>query len=140
MSLPVTDLISGIFKPASNLVDELHTSDDEKLAAHIKMMEVQSAALQAALAHDRDIMATRARMLEAETASEHWLTANWRPVAMLAMVAMVGAYWFGLVDPADRIGERAVEQVLSIVQVGLGIYAAGRSAEKVAKTVRIKRE
>ena len=33
MSIGVTDLIAGIFKPAAELVDELHTSTEEKLKA-----------------------------------------------------------------------------------------------------------
>ena len=44
--LGVTDLIAGIFKPAADLVDKLHTSDDERLKAKGHLLDVQAAAMQ----------------------------------------------------------------------------------------------
>ena len=42
----ITDLIAGIFKPAATLIDELHTSGEERLQAKGHLLDVQAAAMQ----------------------------------------------------------------------------------------------
>ena len=39
------DLIAGIFKPAAELIDELHTSEEEKLKQERPLLEIQDMVL-----------------------------------------------------------------------------------------------
>jgi hypothetical protein len=48
---------------------------------------------------------------------------------MLAFVAAIMGYWFGLTP--DTIPPEAVDSMFTLVQIGLGGYVVGRSAEKV---------
>ena len=45
MSLGITELIAGIFKPATELIDNLHTSKEEKLEQKRLLLEVQGRAM-----------------------------------------------------------------------------------------------
>ncbi len=42
MGIPGLGLISKILKPAFNLIDEVHTSEDEKMAAKATLMRIEN--------------------------------------------------------------------------------------------------
>ena len=136
MALPITDLVAGIFKPAVELIDDLHTSSEEKLEAKARLIEAQAAAVTTAINYERGVLEAQAKVVTTEANSEHWLAATWRPMTMIALIFMVGGYWFGIIDPSDRLSERSIEQMFTLVQIGLGGYVAGRSAEKVVRAVK----
>jgi hypothetical protein len=69
-------LIGQIFKPAVELVDELHTSDEEKLVHKAAMLDTYSKALEASLNHELEGLKARASIVEAEAKSQHWLTGS----------------------------------------------------------------
>lgn len=78
-------------------------------------------------------MESRASVIKAEATGESWLQRNWRPLVMMFLTTLVGAYWFGMTP--DNITGVDAERLFNIVQYGLTGYIAGRSVEKVAKTV-----
>lgn len=70
-----------------------------------------------------------ADIIKAEAASEHWLAANWRPVLMLTFGGLIVARWFGWAAP--MLSEAEYLKLWDIVQLGIGGYTIGRSAEKI---------
>ena len=64
-----------------------------------------------------------------EAKSEHWLASSWRPLVMLTFTALIVARWLGYSAPG--ISEAEVLKLWDIVQLGLGGYVIGRSAEKI---------
>jgi len=71
----------------------------------------------------------QAQIINTEAASEHWLAANWRPITMLIFVGLIVARWFGWAAP--NLAEEEYIKLWSIVELGLGGYVIGRSAEKI---------
>ena len=71
-------------------------------------------------------------VITAEASGESWLQRNWRPLTMLTFVGLVVAHWLGYT--AENLSEQQTLALLDIVQVGLGGYVIGRSAEKAIKT------
>jgi hypothetical protein len=119
-------LLGDIFKPAVELVDDLHTSEEEKLVHKASMLDTYAKALEAGLTHELEGLKARASIVEAEAKSEHWLTATWRPITMLTFVLLVVA------DQTGLLAFRLAEEAWTLLQLGLGGYVVGRSAEKVA--------
>lgn len=76
---------------------------------------------------------SQAQIINTEAASEHWLAANWRPLTMLVFVALIVARWFGWAAP--NLAEEEYIKLWSIVELGLGGYVLGRSAEKLVPKV-----
>lgn len=74
-----------------------------------------------------------AGIVQAEAQSSHWLAANWRPITMLIFVALIVARWFGWAAP--NLSEAEYLKLWDIVEIGLGGYVIGRSAEKVLPLV-----
>lgn len=69
----------------------------------------------------------------AEAKSEHFLAASWRPILMLTFGGLIVARWLGYSAPG--ISEAEVLKLWDIVQLGLGGYVIGRSAEKIAPQI-----
>jgi hypothetical protein len=124
------DLIAGIFKPAAELIDELHTSEEERIKQHRRLLEIQALVLDSSLKYEREIMTAKAEIVSAEAKSEHWITATWRPITMLTFLALAVGDALGWLPNPLR------DEAWTLLQLGLGGYVVGRSAEKVIQTVR----
>ena len=79
-------------------------------------------------------------VIVAEAKSESWIASNWRPITMLCFVGVI-VNNFVLMPYASVFGIPVVPidlpvDVWDIIQLGLGGYVIGRSAEKVAKVWR----
>lgn len=125
----VLNLIGQIFKPATELIDNLHTSEEEKLQQKGILLDLHTRFLTEALQYEQEQMKAKAEIIKAEAGSQSWITRSWRPITMLAFVGAVLAYWFGLTP--DTLTEKAVDNMFLLVQIGIGGYVAGRSIEKV---------
>lgn len=126
----VTDLIAGIFKPAAELVDSLHTSDDERLKHKERLLDVQAAAMQRVFEYEKESLQAQANIVNSEAKSEHWLTATWRPITMLTFLALAVGDSMGWLEAPLR------DEAWELLQLGLGGYVVGRSAEKLANTFK----
>ncbi len=128
--LAITDLIAGIFKPAAQLVDELHTSEEEKLKAKGHLLDVQAAAMQRVFDYESETLKAKAGIVQAEAQSEHWVTATWRPITMLAFLALAVGDSLGWLPNPLR------DEAWTLLQIGLGGYVVARSGEKIVTTVK----
>jgi hypothetical protein len=124
------DLIAGIFKPAAELIDEIHTSEEERIIQQRKLLEIQAMVLDSSLEYEKEMMSARAEIVNSEAKSEHWITATWRPITMLTFLALAVGDSLGWLPNPLR------DEAWMLLQIGLGGYVVGRSAEKVIKTVR----
>lgn len=125
----ITDFIASIFKPATDLVDDLHTSTEEKLQLRNKLAEIQEEANQRLLELEKARLDAMAKVEAAEAGSAHWLKANWRPITSLALVGLIIADSFEVVV----VGQ----QVYDLAHIFLGAYTTSRGLEKVAKVIKL---
>lgn len=128
--LSITDLIAGIFKPAAELIDELHTSEDERLQAKTHLLDVQAAAMQRVFDYESQALQAKASIVQAEAQSEHWITATWRPITMLTFLTLAVGDSMGWLPNPLR------DEAWTLLQVGLGGYVVARSGEKIVNTVK----
>ena len=132
MSVGITELISGIFKPAAELIDNLHTSTEEKLEQKRLLLEVQGRAMDRVHEYNTALLEGQARIVNSEARSEHWVTATWRPIVMLGLFSLV------MLDSFGWLPNRLSDEAWLLLQIGLGGYVVGRSVEKGVKTYREK--
>ena len=118
------NLIQKLVEPALNIVDELVV--DKDLAAKLHY-ELQTRLIRAA----NEVFKEQSRIIVAEAQSGSWITRSWRPIVMLCLTGCVMAHWFGFTPENLTPGD--TEALLQLVQIGLGGYVVGRSAEQVAK-------
>ena len=122
-------LVAGIFKPAVELIDEMHTSEEERLIQKAHLLDVQATVIQQAINHETEALKAKASIVQAEASSDHWLAANWRPIVMLSFAALA------VLDSMHLADVELGEQMWTLLQIGLGGYVVGRSGEKIAKSV-----
>lgn len=130
----ITDFISGIFKPFADLVDNVHTSSEEKQTLRNKLAEINAALTVKMLELEGQIIEAQSKVLVAEIQGNSWLQQNWRPLTMVTFVVLIVATWLGYSTPG--LTEAMHLRLLDIVEIGLGGYVLGRSVEKVATTLK----
>lgn len=128
--MSLVDIISRLFTPLASVIDDLHTSDEERDAARIALVSAQNQALALTLDLERDKLAARASLIAAEIGGQSWLQRNWRPITMLSFLILVILDSFGL------LVFRLSDEAWLLLQIGLGGYVVGRSAEKMLPSIR----
>lgn len=98
-------------------------------ADELKRQQLQNEFISEVIKQANAIELAAADIVKTEAASSHWLAANWRPLLMLTFGGLIVARWFGLAAP--NLTEAEYLALWDIVQLGLGGYVIGRSAEKI---------
>ena len=120
------DPISAVLGIGGKLIDRLWPDPQQRAQAQLALMEL-------AQKGELTELVERASIVKAEAQSEHWLAATWRPVLMLTFGALIVARWFGWAAP--NLTEAEYLKLWSIVELGLGGYVIGRSAEKIVPSI-----
>ena len=125
----VLGLIGQIFKPAMEMIDNVHTSEEEKLAKKAQLLSLQTTFLQDALQYESEQLKAKAAIITAEAQSDSWITRSWRPITMLVFLALVVCDSFGwLASPL-------APEAWTLLQIGIGGYIIGRSAQGVTNGI-----
>jgi hypothetical protein len=121
--------ISSIFSPAAELIDNLHTSDEEKLTLRNQLASMQTKVNTKLIALEQAKVEAQSKVQIAEADSSYFLTANWRPICSLLIVGIIVGDSFGWL--------KAGPQIYDLAKVFLGAYTTSRGVEKVAKTFKL---
>lgn len=124
--LPIADFVAGALKPIADLIDAVHTSEEEKGQIRAALAAVQVEFLSKVLDYEARVNESRAAVLMAEAQGNSWLQRSWRPITMITFLVLVVGDAFGL------LANRLAPEAWTLLQLGLGGYVVGRSAEKVA--------
>ena len=120
-----------VFKQVGDVVDSLFTSEEERLNARNAIFKVlQDAQL--------ELQRMQTEIIVAE-AKGNWLQRSWRPILMLSFGFIIiynkfAAPLFGWPIPILE-GE-----FWTLLQIGIGGYVVGRSAEKIADKINITKK
>lgn len=126
----LTNFLKGSAKELTdsvgNAIDNLSTSDQEKLKAKSEISKIVLDGLTQVASYQRDVLVTELKGTK--------LQRNWRPIVML-MFAFIVVY-AKFIAPAFQLPSTELEpDFWGLLQLGIGGYVVGRSVEKVAKTV-----
>ena len=118
----VSALIGSLIPVVGKVIERLVPDKDAQAKA-------QAEAVKLLMEHRHEIEQAAAQIIQTEAASRHWLAANWRPLLMLTFGALIVARWMGWTAP--NLSEAEYLKLWDIVELGIGGYVIGRSAEKV---------
>ncbi|EGJ49033.1 3TM-type holin [Desulfocurvibacter africanus] len=122
--MSVIGFLSDLISPVNKVIDKF-TSDKERLEAQAALVRLEVQLSERMLQYETALMDARSKAIAAEAAGHGWLQRNWRPLTMLTFLVLIVADCLGLLPKAMP------ERVWDIVELGLGGYVIGRSAEKV---------
>ncbi len=132
------NFVSGIFKPAVDLIDNVHTSEEEKLELKNVLVKLQNDVtakqidlLSKQMDLEKQLLDAQASIINTEAKSESWIARSWRPITMLTFLVIIVLHSLGVIE----LQEKFAQEFMTLVQIGLGGYVIGRSAEKAAPAV-----
>jgi hypothetical protein len=120
------DPLSAALDIGGKLIDRLWPDPAQRAAAQVELLKLQQTG-------ELALITAQSTVITAEANSEHWLAACWRPILMLTFGALIVARWFGWAAP--DLSEAEYLKLWSIVELGLGGYVIGRSAEKIVPQI-----
>ena len=138
MALPIFKWVSELADPLVKLIDNVHTSQEEKDAAKERLERIkQTIALREADTVDKLIEA-RSQIVLAE-ARGGLLQRTWRPVLMYAIILiLVNNYlvapYLAPHFPGYVVLLELPDPLWTLLTIGMGGYVASRGFEKVAQT------
>ena len=124
-------LTGNVLKEIGNVIDNIFTNDEERLQAKNELTRIiQSKEL--------ELQKMQTDVIVAE-ANGNWLQRSWRPILMLAFGFIVIyvkfiAPLFGFTIPELE------DDFWNLLQIGIGGYVVGRSAEKIADKIVINKK
>lgn len=119
-----------IIDAGGRIIDEISSSDEEKLNAKQKLTDTVLSAL-------NDLQSAQKEIIVAE-AHGNWLQRSWRPIVMLAFAFIVVYSYFlqpAFFPKATVMKEMLPDEFWQLLNLGIGGYVIGRSAEKIATNV-----
>lgn len=127
MSIAIgASIISALTPIIGNVLDRLFPDPVEKAKVEAELyrdlIQQQNAISQAA-----------GEIIKAEASSGNWLASSWRPILMLTFGGLIVCRWMGWAAP--NLSEAEYIKLWDIVELGIGGYVIGRSAEKALPAV-----
>tara|TARA_R110002096_G_scaffold200681_11_gene384839 strand:- start:336 stop:728 length:393 start_codon:yes stop_codon:yes gene_type:complete len=117
------DLIEGV----GGVIDDLHTSKEEKLAAELKIKELVSS-------YEVQMEKEISSRWTADMKSDSWLSKNVRPLVLIFLVVSTVLLIFIDAGVINFVVEAKWTDLLQLVLITvIGAYFGGRSLEKAKK-------
>ena len=118
-----TELVKGV----GGVIDDLHTSGEEKLAAEAKIKEIVSN-------YEVEMEKTITERWKMDMQSDSWLSKNIRPLVLVFLVVSTVLMIFIDAGTINFVVEDKWTDLLQLVLITvIGAYFGGRSLEKVKK-------
>ena len=124
--MAIWEFITGLVQPVTDLIDSVHTSDEERLQLKAQIMRIQTEAASKLQEYEIALLEAKSNIIVAEANGESWLQRSWRPLGMVTLLVLV------VLDSLGILPNRLTPEAWTLIQVGFGGYVVGRSAEKTA--------
>ena len=133
--MALLSFLSGLVKPVTDLVDNLHTSIEAKLAMKVALTKLETEFGAKALDYEKSLLTARTEVIGKEATSESSLTRQWRPITMLNFLLILNWFILGKAFGWPLPDAEFVNNVFALLKLGIGGYVVGRSAEKIVPSV-----
>ena len=120
----------GVIKEVGKVIDNLFTTDEERIKAKNEVFKVLQE-------QQLELQKLQTEIILAE-ANGNWMQRSWRPILMLSFGFIV--IYVKFIAPLFSLPIPPLEnEFWNLLQLGIGGYVVGRSVEKVAKNITIKK-
>jgi hypothetical protein len=132
------ELVEGAINPIANLVDDVHTSEEEKMKVEKEIEKVKNEMTKEFIElHQKELKAKK-EIIIAE-AKGGWLQKNWRPILMLSIVAIVVnnyiVYPYLSMFTDNVVVLDLPSKLWNLMLVGVGGYVGTEGVKEVAGRV-----
>ena len=121
--------LGSAIAPVTKLIDDLHTSDEERETLRVQFQGLQNQITTQVIALESQLLESKSSIIIAEANSQSWIARNWRPISMLTFLVLV------VLDSFGWLASPLAPEAWMLLQIGLGGYVVGRSMEKIVPKV-----
>jgi hypothetical protein len=122
---------SGVIKEIGDVIDNIFTNDEERANAKLKVLNVLKE-------QQLELQKLQTEIIVTE-ANGNWLQRSWRPILMLCFGFIV--MYVKFIAPLFNLPIPPLEnEFWNLLQLGIGGYVVGRSAEKISKNIVISKK
>lgn len=119
---------TGVVGEIGKIIDNLFTNDEERIKAKNEVFRILKE-------KELELQKMQTEIIVAE-AQGNWLQRSWRPILMLAFGFIV--IYVKFIAPLFDLRIPELEnEFWNLLQLGIGGYVIGRSAEKIADNITI---
>lgn len=115
-----------------NIVEQLGSTVDRFVTTDAERTKLKQELANVVMSNLNRMAEAQGAVLQTEMKGD-FLQRNWRPMVMLAFAFILIMKWFGFTDSAIPLPLEM--ELMSLLEIGIGGYVAGRSIEKIADTV-----
>jgi hypothetical protein len=123
--------ISGIFKPAADLIDNVHTSTEEKMQLRNALAKIEADVAMKSIELESKMLELQGKLAEstakvaaAEAESESWFVRHYRPMIITSMFLMI------VLESAGILKTQLPEMFWQIFAAAFGVMTVGPSIAK----------
>jgi hypothetical protein len=121
----------NVIKDIGKVIDDIFTNDEERQKAKNELIKIIQQ-------KELELQKMQTEIIVAE-AQGNWLQRSWRPILMLAFGFIV--IYVKFIAPLFDLKIPELEnEFWNLLQLGIGGYVIGRSAEKIADNIVIKKK
>ena len=121
---------TGVISEIGKVIDSLFTSEEERIKAKNEVFKVLQE-------QQMELQKLQTEIIVSE-AKGNWLQRSWRPILMLAFGFIV-IYVKFIAPLFDLRIPELEDEFWNLLQLGIGGYVVGRSAEKISKNITIQK-
>lgn len=125
----ILSVVGEILKPVSKIVDDVVTSKEEKLLVQNALEVIRNNMAGQILDYESKLTEAKAKIVLSETVGS-WLQRSWRPILML-LFGFILIYEYFIANVFNLPKSGLPEQFWQLLNIGVGGYVVGRSAEKI---------
>ena len=127
--MAILSFLSALIGPVTKVIDEVHTSDEEREALRLEFYKLQFGIFEKTMEYENQLLDAQSSIVVAEAQGGSWLQRSWRPITMLVFLCLVVADSFGW------LSNPLATEAWTLLQIGLGGYVVGRSVEKITPKI-----
>jgi hypothetical protein len=131
------NFVSSVFEPFTKLIDNVHTSTEEKLELNNKLKVIENKITSKVLDYESQLLDSKTKVITAEATGDSWVQRSWRPITALMLVFMVFnnyilyPYLSMFFDNAPKVD--IPPDLWDLIKLCLSGYIVSRGAEKGVK-------
>lgn len=132
MDFNVENPLSAVLNIGTKIIDKIWPDPTAAADAKLKLLTLYQSG-------DLQLVAEESNIIQAETKSESWITASWRPIIMLLFGAIIANNY--IIYPYLRLFFPSAPllplppEMWDLLKLGIGGYVIGRSAEKMMPNI-----
>lgn len=131
MFTAIAGFVTGLFGPAAKLIDNVSTTDEERLTLRNELAKIESTVQTKLIELETAQLKATQSVIIAETNSDNTIVKCWRPCTIILLITIVILGSFKIIETPPEIWK--------LLEGFLYIYGSSRGIEKVTSIYKARK-